>query len=103
MVQDARRAPKDLDLVFIGDSITERWNGTRSWGTESIPGMRKAFEARFTKKGGGTFEAIALGSAGDTVRLQMLHKYLQLNQATYLMILLLLFSPFCRVPIYYGT
>jgi lysophospholipase L1-like esterase len=67
MVKDARDAPSNLDIVFLGDSITERWNGTRNYGTETIDGMRHAFETRFTKKGGGVFEGLALGSSGDTV------------------------------------
>lgn len=58
---------KLLDIVFIGDSFVERWNGTRSLGQEVIPGMRTPFEKRFTRTGGGAFEGIALGSSGDTV------------------------------------
>jgi lysophospholipase L1-like esterase len=69
MVKDARQAPRDLDIVFLGDSMIERWNGTRNMGQQSIPGMRKVFAERFTIKGGGTFEGLALGSSGDTVSL----------------------------------
>lgn len=69
MVKDARQAPRDLDIVFLGDSMIERWNGTRNMGQQSIPGMRKVFAERFTVKGGGTFEGLALGSSGDTVSL----------------------------------
>jgi hypothetical protein len=68
MVKDAHQAPKDLDIVFLGDSIIERWNGTKSWGTHTIAGMRTVFEKRFTRAGGGSLEGIALGSSGDVVR-----------------------------------
>ena len=61
MVQHAIQAKHDLDLVMIGDSIIERWNGTRHLGSIQEPGMRHV-----TKKTGGSLEAIALGSAGDT-------------------------------------
>ena len=71
MVKDAHMAPLDLDIVFLGDSITERWNGTDHMGTTTIPGMRKVFESKFTKKGGGDYEGLALGSAADTVRFDM--------------------------------
>lgn len=67
MVYDAKKAPNDLDIVFVGDSITERWNGTAALGTKVIDSTKRAFRKRFTKKYGGKLEGIALGSAGDTV------------------------------------
>lgn len=73
MLQAAKLASKQqqqqqpLDLVFLGDSIVEQWNGTQSMGTNVIPGMREPFEKRFTIKGGGDLEALALGCSGDTV------------------------------------
>lgn len=57
---------KDLDLVMLGDSIIEFLNGTKSMGTVAYPEMRRLFETFFTKAGGGTIEAVALGSSGDT-------------------------------------
>jgi len=66
MVYDAKKAPNDLDIVFVGDSITERWNGTAALGTKVIDSTKRAFRKRFTKKYGGKLEGIALGSAGDT-------------------------------------
>ena len=68
MVRDAKLAPKELDIVMLGDSIIERWNGTKSMGSEVIPDMRNPFIRRFTRAGGGSFEGLALGCAGDTVR-----------------------------------
>ena len=67
MVYDAKKAPNDLDIVFVGDSIAERWNGTAALGTKVIDSTKRAFRKRFTKKYGGKLEGIALGSAGDTV------------------------------------
>ena len=55
-----------FDLVILGDSITERLNGTRHLGTIELPENRNIFESLFTKAGGGSLEALALGSSGDT-------------------------------------
>lgn len=68
MVNDAKKAPKNLDIVFVGDAVIERWNGTKNLGTEVIPKMREPFQQRFTKSGGGHLEGLALGSSSDTVR-----------------------------------
>ena len=69
LVEDAKRAPNKLDIVFVGDEIIEQWNGTADLGTTILKGgMREPFEKRFTTKGGGTIEGIALGSSIDTVR-----------------------------------
>lgn len=64
---------KALDLVFLGDSITERINGTRSLGRRVLPDNRRVFESHFTKSGGGDLEAIALGSSGDTTNNLLWH------------------------------
>lgn len=58
MVSDT--PPANLDLVMIGDSLIENWNGT------SKPAQRQLFEGLFTFKGGGSLEGMALGSGGDT-------------------------------------
>lgn len=63
----AKNAPSDLDIVFLGDAMVERWDGTGDFGTKKIEGVRKVFQSRFTKRGGGELEGIALGSSGDTV------------------------------------
>jgi lysophospholipase L1-like esterase len=57
-----------LDVVFLGDSLIERLNGTQVLGTLVKPAMRQVFEAHFTKEGGGTLEGLALGTDADTVR-----------------------------------
>jgi lysophospholipase L1-like esterase len=71
MYYDAVHAPQNLDIVLLGDSIIERWNGTRHMGTHPMEGMREIFESKFTRKGGGTLEGLALGSSGDTVSMHI--------------------------------
>ena len=56
-----------LDVVFIGDSITEQRQGT-SHG-EDVPAyvsIKEVFDKTFTKEKGGEFDGIAMGIAGDT-------------------------------------
>jgi hypothetical protein len=67
MVQFAEHAPDDLDVVFFGDGAIEQLGGTRKLGELSAEGMEEYFEKHFTKRGGGSLNAIALGSEGDTV------------------------------------
>ena len=62
----SERTADDLDLVILGDSITERINGTRHQGNVMLPENRAVFESFFTKAGGGKVNALALGSSGDT-------------------------------------
>lgn len=70
LVQFARQAINapngKIDLVMIGDSIIERWNGTRSMGQQLADEFLPVFEQYFIKHGGSDLEAIALGSSGDT-------------------------------------
>lgn len=66
MVHEAKTAPKDLDIVFFGDGIVEQLSGTRNLGKEMVNGMEDYFEKTFSRKRGGKFNAIALGSSGDT-------------------------------------
>jgi len=66
MYFDALHAPQNLDIVLFGDSIIERWNGTRHMGTVPLEGYREVFERKFKKKSGGKVEGLALGSSGDT-------------------------------------
>ena len=47
--QRARQDDNPIDLVLIGDSITERWNGTASLGRFSEPANRAVFEKYFGK------------------------------------------------------
>lgn len=66
MLHLAKNAPSNLDIVFFGDGIVEQLSGTRDLGGEMVNGMEEYFEKAFTKKKGGKFNAIALGSSGDT-------------------------------------
>jgi len=66
MVHQAKNAPRDLDIVFFGDGLVEQLSGTRNLGTELMDGMEEYFERTFGNRHGGKFNAIALGSSGDT-------------------------------------
>ncbi|KAL3787869.1 hypothetical protein HJC23_000411 [Cyclotella cryptica] len=57
----------ELDVVFVGDSITEQRQGT-SMGRENedYVGIKEVFQKTFSKEKGGDFNGIALGIAGDT-------------------------------------
>ena len=63
---DAR--DQDLDVVFLGDSITEGWNG-KVYGQYSprLDGVNDVFKSLFSTEMGGEVDGIALGIAGDTV------------------------------------
>ena len=58
----------ELDVVFIGDSITEQRQGT-SMGKpmDDYTGIKEVFDKTFTKEKGGEYNGIALGISGDTV------------------------------------
>ena len=74
MVDSARRAPlRGLDVVLLGDSMVERWNGTRSLGQEEIENGRESLERFFTKQGGGSLEGMALGAETDTTSNLLYH------------------------------
>jgi hypothetical protein len=67
-VELAAHATNPLDVVLLGDSITEHWMGTRL----GVPAPKRlenaeAFHDLFTKKGGGRVDGLALGIAGDRV------------------------------------
>uniref|UniRef100_A0A7S2MZY9 SGNH hydrolase-type esterase domain-containing protein n=1 Tax=Helicotheca tamesis TaxID=374047 RepID=A0A7S2MZY9_9STRA len=55
-----------VDVVFLGDSIIEEWNG-RWLGREMehLKYVKVVFEQMFQKKNGGKVEGLALGIAGD--------------------------------------
>ena len=60
----------EIDVLFLGDSITEGWKGT-SYGrssarTQDVP---KVFHKYFSKDSG-KYEGLALGISGDTVSRQ---------------------------------
>jgi len=67
MVHQANNAPQNLDIVFFGDGMVEQLSGTRDLGKEMVDGMESYFEKTFQRKTGGKYNAIALGSSGDTV------------------------------------
>eukprot|EP00591_Stephanopyxis_turris_P009166 CAMPEP_0195508398 /NCGR_PEP_ID=MMETSP0794_2-20130614/1612_1 /TAXON_ID=515487 /ORGANISM="Stephanopyxis turris, Strain CCMP 815" /LENGTH=420 /DNA_ID=CAMNT_0040635343 /DNA_START=120 /DNA_END=1382 /DNA_ORIENTATION=- len=58
---------REIDVAFIGDSITEGWTG-QSLGHNStaFAGVPAIFEKFFSKDGGADYEGIALGISGDT-------------------------------------
>lgn len=56
-----------LDVVFIGDSITEQRQGTSMHKPhEGYTGIKEVFDKTFTKEKGGDFNGIAMGISGDT-------------------------------------
>eukprot|EP00523_Entomoneis_sp_CCMP467_P005734 CAMPEP_0168753292 /NCGR_PEP_ID=MMETSP0724-20121128/18856_1 /TAXON_ID=265536 /ORGANISM="Amphiprora sp., Strain CCMP467" /LENGTH=387 /DNA_ID=CAMNT_0008801627 /DNA_START=18 /DNA_END=1181 /DNA_ORIENTATION=- len=64
-----------LDVVFLGDSITERWRGTRSMGGEPVPEIRQVFDQYFGADADGSsnnnhtsttqLRGLALATSGD--------------------------------------
>uniref|UniRef100_A0A7S1ZRL5 SGNH hydrolase-type esterase domain-containing protein n=1 Tax=Trieres chinensis TaxID=1514140 RepID=A0A7S1ZRL5_TRICV len=56
----------DLDVVFLGDSITERLTGRFAGKEDVFPDVARFFEKKYKKDLGGSFEGLALGIAGDT-------------------------------------
>lgn len=68
LARTAEAAPADLDVVFLGDSIIEHWNGTKFWGRRLMPEKREEFERKFSKAKGAKLEGIALGAAQDLVQ-----------------------------------
>ena len=67
MVSEAQNARDDLDIVFFGDGMVEQLSGSRGLGKEMMNGMEDYFETTFRKNRGGKYNALALGSSGDTV------------------------------------
>jgi lysophospholipase L1-like esterase len=57
----------DLDVIFLGDSITEGWSG-KLYGTHDprVQGALPVFQSYFSKRHGGKYEALAQGVSGDT-------------------------------------
>lgn len=57
----------ELDVVFIGDSITEQRQGTsKSRPDATYTDIKEVFDKTFTKEKGGEFNGIAMGISGDT-------------------------------------
>jgi len=61
-----QNATSDLDVVILGDSITEQWNGRKN-GTQKddLIEIKKKFDGFFHKEQGGKVDGLALGIAGD--------------------------------------
>ena len=59
-----------LDVVLLGDSIMERWNGIR-FGKPHDDGA--VFKQLLTRAGGGDIDAVALGVSGDLVRIYLIY------------------------------
>ena len=56
-----------LDVVFIGDSITEQRQGTaKGEHVDDYVSIKEVFDKSFTKAKGGDFDGVAMGIAGDT-------------------------------------
>lgn len=66
LIDKALKTDTEVDVAFVGDSITEEWNG-RLFGRddENLKGISNVFNEYFTKEGGGSYEGVALGIAGD--------------------------------------
>lgn len=58
----------DVDVLFLGDSITEGWVGT-TWGRKNakVHNVPEVFSSLFSVEHGGEYEGLALGIAGDSV------------------------------------
>jgi lysophospholipase L1-like esterase len=63
-VEDVAHSAVDgIDVALLGDSITERWNGTRSMGQPGDPEVYQVFAKHFRTDP--FFRGVALGTAGD--------------------------------------
>ena len=77
LVSYAMQQQKELDVVLLGDSITERWNGTRHMGQRGpYPQNLLVFQRYFDREAfpdQATVQGIALGSSGDTTNHMLRH------------------------------
>ena len=57
---------KELDVLLIGDSLTERWRGTSRYGQRTFTeDYRGVFQTYFNRTAGGSVNGCAVGSSGD--------------------------------------
>jgi len=66
MIQSAVAQRKTVDVAFIGDSITEEWNGR--WAGRNMTRLapiKQVFDEYFNKANQAQFEGMALGINGD--------------------------------------
>eukprot|EP00545_Synedropsis_sp_CCMP1620_P007328 CAMPEP_0119003062 /NCGR_PEP_ID=MMETSP1176-20130426/331_1 /TAXON_ID=265551 /ORGANISM="Synedropsis recta cf, Strain CCMP1620" /LENGTH=418 /DNA_ID=CAMNT_0006954621 /DNA_START=28 /DNA_END=1284 /DNA_ORIENTATION=- len=68
LVSDYDFMSSGVDVVMLGDQVTEEWNG-RLFGSlaDDYKGVNHFFKKTFTKSGGGNLDAVALGIAGDSI------------------------------------
>lgn len=59
---------RNLDVMFLGDSIIEQWNGTRQLSKGTLLENRESFERKFSKSHGAQLEGLPMGAAGDTIQ-----------------------------------
>ena len=62
---DEANTDQNVDVVFIGDSITERFRGTWLYGRKPVKDTGTTFQHYFNRTMGGNYTALALGSTGD--------------------------------------
>jgi hypothetical protein len=57
-----------VDVVFVGDDVTEAWNG-RQLGVETsaYKAVNSYFLKTFSRNGGGEIDGLALGTTADSV------------------------------------
>lgn len=68
-IEAAEKHAADLDVLFLGDSITEGWSGkSRGHMIARAKGVKEIFTKFFTKSesGDGKFNGLNLGISGDT-------------------------------------
>jgi lysophospholipase L1-like esterase len=63
----SQRHENDVDVLFLGDSITEGWLGT-SYGRKHavVHSVPQVFQSLFSAQNDGLYEGLALGISGDT-------------------------------------
>lgn len=66
-VEEAQAKLGDIDVLFLGDSITEGWRGTSSGRPIArAKGASKVFRKYFSKDAG-KYDGLSLGISADTV------------------------------------
>jgi len=68
MAKKRMQDPTPLDLILLGDSITEHWLGTTGGAkNKAYEENQKAFQGILTRDGGGTIDSLAFGIAADRI------------------------------------
>jgi lysophospholipase L1-like esterase len=63
--EDKDKKERKPEIVWIGDSIVEKWNGTKSMVPNPAPEFRAVFQTYFDSPAARS-KGLALGSSGDT-------------------------------------